>query len=153
MITNLASLTLLNFSGRFLATEYKERQMTRKVISTDKAPAAIGPYSQAIKVNGMVFTSGQVPIVPETGKIEASDIEGQAEQVMKNLEAVLKAAGSDFSRVVKATIFLKDLGNFAKVNEIYGARFKSEPPARSCVQVAKLPLDCLVEIEMIALAD
>ncbi len=153
MITNLASLTLLNFSGRFLATEYKERQMTRKVISTDKAPAAIGPYSQAIKINGMVFTSGQVPIVPETGKIEASDIEGQAEQVMKNLEAVLKAAGSDFSKVVKATIFLKDLGNFAKVNEIYGARFKSEPPARSCVQVAKLPLDCLVEIEMIALAD
>jgi len=153
MITNLASLTLPNFSGRFLATEYKERQMTRKVISTDKAPAAIGPYSQAIKINGMVFTSGQVPIVPETGKIEASDIEGQAEQVMKNLEAVLKAAGSDFSRVVKATIFLKDLGNFAKVNEIYGARFKSEPPARSCFQVAKLPLDCLVEIEMIALAD
>lgn len=127
--------------------------MQRKVISTDKAPAAIGPYSQAIKINGMVFTSGQVPIVPATGKIEATDIEGQAEQVMKNLEAVLKAAGSDFTRVVKATIFLKDLGDFARVNAIYGARFKAEPPARSCVQVAKLPLDCLVEIEMIALAD
>lgn len=127
--------------------------MKRQVICTDKAPAAIGPYSQAIKIAGMLFTSGQVPIVPETGKIEATDIEGQAEQVMKNLEAVLKAGGSDFSKVVKCTIFLKDLGHFAKVNEIYGARFKSEPPARSCVQVAKLPLDCLVEIEAIALAD
>ena len=127
--------------------------MKRQIISTDKAPAAIGPYSQAIKINGMLFTSGQVPIVPETGKIEATDIEGQAEQVMKNLEAVLKAGGADFSKVVKCTIFLKDLGHFAKVNEIYGARFKSEPPARSCVQVAKLPLDCLVEVEAIALTE
>lgn len=127
--------------------------MNKKVILTDKAPAAIGPYSQAIKANGFVFTSGQVPIVPESGKIEATDIEGQADQVMKNLEAVLKAAGSDLSRVVKATIFLKDLGHFAVVNAIYGARFKVEPPARSCVQVAKLPLDCLVEIEAVALAD
>ena len=125
----------------------------KKVISTDKAPAAIGPYSQAIKANGFVFTSGQVPIVPDSGKIEATDIEGQAEQVMKNLEAVLHAAGSDFSKVVKATIFLKDLNHFGKVNEIYGSRFKSEPPARACFQVAKLPLDCLVEIEMVALAD
>jgi len=130
-----------------------EESMKRQVISTDKAPAAIGPYSQAIKVDGMLFTSCQVPIVPETGKIEATDIEGQAEQVMKNLEAVLKAGGADFSKVIKCTIFLKDLGHFAKVNEIYGARFKSEPPARSCVQVAKLPLDCLVEIEAIALTE
>jgi len=130
-----------------------EESMKRQIISTDKAPAAIGPYSQAVKINGMLFTSGQVPIVPETGKIEATDIEGQAEQVMKNLEAVLKAGGADFSKVIKCTIFLKDLGHFAKVNEIYGARFKSEPPARSCVQVAKLPLDCLVEIEAIALTE
>lgn len=127
--------------------------MKRQIISTDKAPAAIGPYSQAVKIDGMLFTSGQVPIVPETGKIEATDIEGQAEQVMKNLEAVLKAGGSDLSKVVKCTIFLKDLAHFGKVNEIYGARFKSEPPARSCVQVAKLPLDCLVEIEAIALTE
>lgn len=127
--------------------------MNKQIISTDKAPAAIGPYSQAVKINGMLFTSGQVPIVPETGKIEATDIEGQAEQVMNNLEAVIKAGGSDLSRVVKCTIFLKDLGHFAKVNEIYGARFKSAPPARSCVQVAKLPLDCLVEIEAIALTE
>jgi 2-iminobutanoate/2-iminopropanoate deaminase len=130
-----------------------EECMKRQIISTDKAPAAIGPYSQAVKINGMLFTSGQVPIVPETGKIEATDIEGQAEQVMKNLEAVLKAGGADFSKVIKCTIFLKDLAHFAKVNEIYGARFKSEPPARSCVQVAKLPLDCLVEIEAIALTE
>ncbi|OGK10956.1 MAG: reactive intermediate/imine deaminase [Candidatus Riflebacteria bacterium GWC2_50_8] len=127
--------------------------MNRQIINTDKAPAAIGPYSQAVKINGMLFTSGQVPIVPETGKIEATDIEGQAEQVMNNLEAVIKAGGSDLSKVVKCTIFLKDLGHFGKVNEIYGARFKSAPPARSCVQVAKLPLDCLVEIEAIALTE
>lgn len=127
--------------------------MNRTVVSTDSAPAAIGPYSQAIKINGMVFTSGQVPVVPETGKIEAADIDGQTRQVMKNLEAVLKAANSDLAKVVKCTIFLKDLGHFAIVNEIYGSFFKSEPPARSCVQVAKLPLDCLVEIEAIALTD
>lgn len=127
--------------------------MTKQIISTNKAPAAIGPYSQAIKFNGMVFTSGQVPIVPETGKIEATDIEGQTEQVMKNLEAVLKEAGSDFSRVIKTVIFLKNLDNFAKVNEIYGSRFEKEPPARSCVQVAKLPLDCMVEIEAVAITD
>jgi len=127
--------------------------MTKTVISTTKAPAAIGPYSQAIKANGFVFTSGQVPIVPESGKIETNDIEGQAKQVMINLEEVLKAAGSDFSKVVKATIYLKNLDHFGKVNEIYGACFTSEPPARACFQVAKLPLDCLVEIEMVALAN
>lgn len=125
----------------------------RQVIFTDKAPAAIGPYSQAIKINGLVYTSGQVPVNPETKKIDSEDIEIQAKQVMKNLDAVLKAANTDFSRVVKSTIFLKDLNDFAKVNEIYGSFFKSEPPARSCVQVAKLPLDCKIEIEVIALAD
>ncbi len=127
--------------------------MAKTIVSTNAAPAAIGPYFQAVKANGFVFTSGQIPVNPESGKIEATDIEGQAKQVMKNLEAVLAAAGSDFGRVVKATIFLKDLGHFAKVNEIYGAEFTAEPPARACFQVAKLPLDCLVEIEMIALAD
>ncbi|MGI6445301.1 MAG: Enamine/imine deaminase [bacterium ADurb.Bin157] len=125
----------------------------RQVIFTDKAPAAIGPYSQAIKINGLVYTSGQVPVNPETKKIDSEDIEIQAKQVMKNLDAVLKAANTDLSRVVKSTIFLKDLNDFAKVNEIYGSFFKSEPPARSCVQVAKLPLDCKIEIEVIALAD
>ncbi|OQA05257.1 MAG: Enamine/imine deaminase [bacterium ADurb.Bin374] len=125
--------------------------MSRQVVSTDKAPAAIGPYSQAIKAGGFVFTSGQIPIDPASGKIEASDITGQTEQVMKNLEAVLKAAGSDFSKVVKTTIFLVDLAHFATVNEIYAKRFSKEPPARSCVQIGKLPKDSLVEIEMVAL--
>jgi len=125
--------------------------MSRQVVSTDKAPAAIGPYSQAIKAGGFVFTSGQIPIAPASGKIEASDITGQTEQVMKNLEAVLKAAGSDFSKVVKTTIFLVDLAHFATVNEIYAKRFSKEPPARSCVQIGKLPKDSLVEIEMVAL--
>jgi 2-iminobutanoate/2-iminopropanoate deaminase len=127
--------------------------MSRKIVSTQNAPAAIGPYSQAVCANGMVFTSGQVPIVPETKKIEATDIEGQTRQVMKNLKAVLEAAGSDFSKVIKATIFLKDLEHFGKVNEIYSQSFGEEPPARACVQVARLPLDSLVEIEMIALTD
>lgn len=126
--------------------------MTRKIISTTKAPAAIGPYSQAIAANGLLFTSGQIPIVPGSGNIEAKDIEGQARQVMENLAEVLKAAGSDFSKVVKTTIFLSDMANFAKVNEIYGKQFPKDPPARSTVQVARLPKDALVEIEMIALA-
>ncbi len=125
--------------------------MSRQVVSTDKAPAAIGPYSQAIKAGGFVFTSGQIPIDPASGKIEASDITGQTEQVMKNLEAVLKTAGTDFSKVVKTTIFLVDLAHFATVNEIYAKRFSKEPPARSCVQIGKLPKDSLVEIEMVAL--
>ena len=125
--------------------------MSRQVVSTDKAPAAIGPYSQAIKAGGFVFTSGQIPIDPASGKIEATDITGQTEQVMKNLEAVLKAAGTDFSKVVKTTIFLVDLAHFATVNEIYAKRFQKEPPARSCIQVSKLPKDSLVEIEMVAI--
>lgn len=125
--------------------------MSRQVVSTEKAPAAIGPYSQAIRAGGFVFTSGQIPIDPTSGNIEASDITGQTEQVMKNLEAVLKAAGADFSKVVKTTIFLVDLAHFAIVNEIYAKRFPKEPPARSCIQVSKLPKDSLVEIEMVAL--
>lgn len=124
--------------------------MTKQVISTKAAPAAIGPYSQAIKCGGFVFTSGQVPINPSTGKIEAQDIEGQTKQVMKNLEAVLKEAGSDFSKVIKTTVFLTDLANFGKVNEIYASYFAKEAPARSCFQVVKLPMGALIEIEMTA---
>ena len=126
--------------------------MDRKIVSTTAAPAAIGPYSQAVAVKGLVFTSGQIPIVPGSGNIEARDIDGQARQVMENLAEVLKAAGTDFSKVVKTTIFLSDMANFAKVNEIYGKFFPKDPPARSTVQVARLPKDALVEIEMIALA-
>ena len=125
--------------------------MNRLVIATDLAPAAIGPYSQAIKANGFVFTSGQIPIDPKTGNIECEDIAGQTEQVMKNLEAVLKASGSDFTKVVKATILLQNLAHFGTVNEIYGKYFPKEPPARACFQVSRLPKDSLVEIEMTAL--
>lgn len=125
--------------------------MNRTVVSTTSAPAAIGPYSQAIIANGMVFTSGQIPLVPASMKIEATDIAGQTKQVMANMQEVLKAAGSDFSKVVKTTIFLVDLGHFATVNEIYTTYFQKDPPARSCIQVSKLPKDSLVEIEMIAL--
>jgi len=129
----------------------QEERMSRQIIATDKAPGAIGPYSQAIKTDSLVFTSGQIPIDPKTSNIEAKDIAGQTKQVMANLEAVLHAAGTDFSKVVKSTIFLVDLGHFATVNEIYAKAFPKEPPARSCIQVAKLPKDSLVEIEMIAL--
>ena len=127
--------------------------MQKTIISTNSAPKAIGPYSQAIKIKELVFTSGQIPINPISGNIDSTDIGDQTRQVMANLAEVLKAAGSDFSKVVKATIFLTDLANFAKVNEIYGSHFPQNPPARSCVQVSKLPKDSLVEIEMIALTD
>ncbi|NLI78104.1 MAG: RidA family protein [Candidatus Riflebacteria bacterium] len=125
--------------------------MSRTVITSQKAPAAIGPYSQAIKANGFVFTSGQIPISPASGTIEAKDIEGQVRQVMANLDEVLKAAGTDFSKVVKTTIFLADMNDFAKVNEIYAKAFPKEPPARSTIQVARLPKDAKIEIEMTAL--
>lgn len=124
----------------------------REVVFTENAPAAIGPYSQAIKIQGLVYTSGQVPVNPKTGKIESEDVEVQAKQAMENVKGVLLAAGSDLTKVVKCTIFLKDLEDFGKVNEIYGSYFEKEPPARSCVEVARLPLDCKVEIEAIALA-
>ena len=120
-----------------------------KVVSTEKAPAAIGPYSQAMVLNGMVYTSGQIAIDPAVGDVTATTIEGQAEQVMKNLGEVLKAAGSSYEKAVKTTCFLADMGDFAVFNEIYGKYFTGKP-ARSCVQVAALPKSALVEIEAIA---
>ena len=123
----------------------------KKVISTTNAPGAIGPYSQAIEANGMIFISGQVPINPATGKVIEGDITAQTEQVMKNLEAILTAAGSDFSHVVKSTCLLSDMANFAAMNAVYGSRFKENPPARAAFAVKTLPLNVLVEIEMIAL--
>ena len=120
-----------------------------KKISTEKAPAAIGPYSQAIVVGGLVFTSGQIPIVPETGNVEAKDIKGQTEQVMKNLGEVLAAAGASFASAVKTTCFLADIADFAAFNEIYGKYF-TEKPARSCVAAKALPKGALVEVEVIA---
>ena len=121
-------------------------------IYTENAPAAIGPYSQAVKANGVVYTSGQIAIVPATGNIEATDIQGQTEQVMKNLQEVLKASGTDFSKVVKTTCFLADIADFATFNEIYG-KYITEKPARSCVAVKDLPKGALVEVEVIAVLD
>lgn len=121
-------------------------------IYTEQAPAAIGPYSQAVKAGNVIYTSGQIAIVPATGSIEAADIQGQTEQVMQNLQQVLAAAGTDFSRVVKTTCFLADIADFAAFNEIYG-KYITEKPARSCVAVKDLPKAALVEVEVIAVVD
>ncbi len=120
-----------------------------KTVSTEKAPAAIGPYSQAVVCGGMVFTSGQIPINPASGKVEATTIAEQAEQVMKNLGEVLKAAGSDYTKAVKTTCFLADMADFAAFNEVYAQYFTTKP-ARSCVAVKTLPKNVLVEVEVIA---
>lgn len=121
-------------------------------ISTDKAPAAIGPYSQAVVANGILYTSGQIAIDPAVGDIVATTIEGQTEQVMKNLAAVLEAAGSSFDKAIKTTCFLANIADFAVFNGIYGKYFSSKP-ARSCVAVKDLPKGALVEVEVIALVD
>lgn len=120
-----------------------------KVVYTDKAPAAIGPYSQAMILNGVLFTSGQIPVNPATGEINGDTIEIQAEQVMKNLGEVLKEAGSSFEKAVKTTCFLADMGDFAKFNEVYAKYFVNKP-ARSCVAVKTLPKNVLCEVEVIA---
>ena len=125
--------------------------MPNQVVSTDKAPKAIGPYSQALVAGNLVFTSGQIPLDPKTQQMVEGDVRAQAERVMENLAAVLAAAGASFSTVVKATIFLADLNDFAAVNDVYGKRFSSAPPARSTVQVAALPKGARVEIDLIAL--
>ena len=124
----------------------------KNVISTDKAPAAIGPYSQAMILNGVLFTSGQIPVDPATGEISGDTIEVQAEQVMKNLGEVLKEAGSSFENAVTTTCFLADMGDFAKFNEVYAKYFVNKP-ARSCVAVKTLPKNVLCEVEVIAAVD
>ena len=124
--------------------------MSRRTVSTEKAPRAIGPYSQAVQAGGFVFLSGQIPLDPATGEIVPGDIRAQTEQVMKNLEAVLAAAGLGMADVVRSTIYLVDLADFAVVNEVYGRRFPADPPARATVQVAALPRGARVEIDMIA---
>ena len=124
--------------------------MKKKIILTDNAPAPIGPYSQAVEANGFLFCSGVIPLDPKTGLVVGTTVEDQARQVMKNIEAVLTKAGRGFGDVVKTTIFLQNMADFPKVNEIYGAHFKSEPPARSTVAVAGLPKGVLVEIEVLA---
>lgn len=127
-------------------------QADRKIVATDGAPAAIGPYSQAIVANGFVFTAGQLPLDPETMQLVDGDITAQTERVMQNLSAVLAAAGTSFDRVVKTTCFLADLGDFAAFNAVYGRYLGPNPAPRSTVQVAKLPLGALVEVECVALA-
>ncbi|MEQ8578330.1 MAG: RidA family protein [Balneola sp.] len=123
----------------------------KKVISTEAAPAAIGPYSQAIEHNGVLYCSGQIPLDPATMQIVGDNASDQAKQVMKNLGAVLEAAGSDFSKILKCSIFLDDMGDFGEVNEVYGSHFKSDPPARETVAVQTLPKSVLVEISCIAI--
>ena len=123
--------------------------MSKKVISTSKAPAAIGPYSQAIEVNGFVFASGQIPIIPETGEL-AQGIEAQTKQALTNVKSIMEASGLTMSNIVKTSVFIKDMNDFAKVNEIYATFFEGDYPARSCVEVARLPKDVLIEVEVIA---
>jgi len=122
----------------------------KKIISTTSAPAAIGPYSQAVQVGDMLYLSGQIPLNPQSMEVEVDDVAAQTEQVMTNVKAVLAAAGATLENVVKCTIFLKDMNDFATVNEVYGKYFAENPPARSCVEVARLPRDVKVEIECIA---
>lgn len=120
------------------------------VISTDKAPAAIGPYSQAIEVDGMIYTSGMIPIDPSTGELVTGSVEAQAEQAISNLEALLAASGSSIEKVVKTVVFISNMDDFGKINEVYAKHFKEPYPARSCVQVARLPKDVAIEIEAVA---
>ena len=123
------------------------------IISTPTAPAAIGPYSQAVLVNGMLFTSGVIPIDPETNTLVQGDVEAQARQAIGNLKNLIEASGSSMEKVVKTTVFIKDMNDFGKINDIYKEFFTSDFPARSCVEVARLPKDVLIEIEAIAVVE
>lgn len=125
----------------------------KTIISTPKAPAAIGPYSQAVLVNGMLFTSGVIPIDPETNTLVQGDVETQARQAIGNLKNLIEASGSSMEKVVKTTVFIKDMNDFGKINNIYKEFFTSDFPARSCVEVARLPKDVLIEIEAIAVVE
>ncbi len=122
----------------------------RDVILTDRGPKPIGPYSQAIRTNGFLYVSGQVALDPKSGELTGADIRQQTERVLENVKGILEAAGSNMNRVVKTTVFLKDMNEFAAMNEVYAKYFNSPPPARSTVQVSRLPKDALVEIEVIA---
>ncbi|GAB4335729.1 MAG: RidA family protein [Calditrichia bacterium] len=125
----------------------------KKIIKTDSAPAPVGPYNQAIVAGNLVFTAGQIPLDPKTGEIVGNNVQEQAEMAIQNLGEVLKAAGSSFAKVVKTTVFLKNMNDFSAMNEVYAKYFSEASPARSAVEVARLPKDVLVEIECIALVD
>ena len=124
----------------------------KEIIATEKGPKAIGPYSQAVKANGFIFTAGQVPFDPATGQLIEGDIARQTARVLENLKAIVEAAGSSLDRAVKATVYLKDMNDFAAMNEVYARYFPKEPPARSTVEAARLPRDVRVEIDLIVLA-
>jgi 2-iminobutanoate/2-iminopropanoate deaminase len=124
----------------------------KEIISTDKGPTAIGPYSQAVKANGFIFTAGQVPLDPATGQLVQGDVARQTARVLDNLKAIVEAAGSSLDRAVKATVYLKDMGDFAAMNEVYARYFTANQPARSTVEAARLPRDVRVEIDLIVLA-
>jgi 2-iminobutanoate/2-iminopropanoate deaminase len=124
----------------------------KDIVTTDRGPKPIGPYSQAIKANGFLFLSGQVALDPKSGEITGSDIRQQTERVLENIKGILEAAGSNLHHVVKTTVFLKDMNEFPAMNEVYGRYFSAAPPARSTVQVERLPKDALVEIEVVAAA-
>lgn len=126
--------------------------MSINVLHTDKAPAAIGPYSQGVKVGNLVFTSGQLPLNPATGELE-DDIRNATQQSLENVKNILESAGSSMDKVVKVVVFLRDMNDFVAMNEVYGTFFTANPPARSAVQVARLPKDAIIEIEAIALAE
>jgi 2-iminobutanoate/2-iminopropanoate deaminase len=123
----------------------------REIVATEHGPKAIGPYSQAVKANGFVFTAGQVALDPATGAMVGTDIKSQTERVMENLKGIVEASGSSLHKVVKTTVFLKDMNDFAAMNEIYARYFPAAPPGRSTVEVSRLPKDALVEIEVVAL--
>lgn len=123
--------------------------MQKEIISTSKAPSAIGPYSQGIKIGEMVFTSGQIPVNPATGEV-VTEIKAATRQSLENVKAVLEEAGSSLEKVVKVVVFIKDMNDFGQVNEVYEEYFNENPPARSCVEVARLPKDCVIEIEAVA---
>lgn len=127
--------------------------MEKQIINTKKAPAAIGPYSQAVRVGNLLYTSGQLPINPENGELIKDDIKKAAEMVLENAKAILEEAGTSLDKVVKTLVFVKDMNDFAAVNEVYGKYFTDNYPARSCVQAAKLPLDAPLEMEVIAIVE
>jgi 2-iminobutanoate/2-iminopropanoate deaminase len=135
----------------YVLDEQEDRDMKKRVIQTDKAPKAIGPYSQAIQAGNFLFLSGQIPLDPKTGELVKGDIRQQTKQVLENIKGVMESQKLGMENVVKVTIFLKDIGNFNQVNEVYATYFPSSPPARTTVEVAKLPRDTDIEIEAIAL--
>ena len=151
LLKTLANTAITRKTSCFSCFAKKNKEdFMQKVISTDKAPAAIGPYSQAIEVNGMVYTSGIIPVVPETGEIPEGSV-AQAKQALTNLSNLLEAAGTNMDNVVKTTVFIKEMNDFSAINDVYKTFFTTDFPSRSCVEVARLPKDVMLEIEAIAI--